>query len=98
MRTTDNIYMHELIGLNAVVVKASNQNYIGVTGKIIDETKNTFIFGTNGEQKTIPKKDIHIKIILNEKETVLNGNLLAIRPHDRTKKLWLKRKKWRNSI
>ena len=98
MRAIDNIYMHELIGLNAEVVKASNQNYIGVIGKIIDETKNTFIFATNGKQKIIPKKNIHIKIILNEKETILNGNMLTIRPHDRTKKLWLKRKKWRNSI
>ena len=98
MRTIDNIYMHEIIGLNGEIVKASNKNHVGLEGKIVYETKNTFVIMSNNKEKTIPKKCSHIKIMLNETETILNGDMLITKPHERTKKLWLKRKKWRKSI
>lgn len=69
-----------MIGLNIKVTGKSTR------GKIIDETKNSFIIESNGKRKRVLKKNNIIEFNFNNKKIMLNGNKLLARPEDRTKK------------
>ena len=43
MISSNNIFYHELIGLELKVVDSSNDSLIGISGTIVDETKKTFL-------------------------------------------------------
>ncbi len=42
----------ELIGLDVQVV---TEPYSGISGKVVDETKRTFVIESSGTEKTVPK-------------------------------------------
>ena len=41
MNVTPSIVQREFIGLETKVVKSSNPHVIGISGKVVDETRNT---------------------------------------------------------
>lgn len=43
MISSNNIFYHELIGLELKVVDSSNASLIGIRGTVVDETKKTFL-------------------------------------------------------
>ena len=43
MISSNNIFYHELIGLELKVVDSSNDSLIGISGTVVDETKKTFL-------------------------------------------------------
>lgn len=43
MISSNNIFYHELIGLELKVVDSSNNSLIGIRGTVVDETKKTFL-------------------------------------------------------
>jgi len=51
-----NLLQHELIGLDATVVDSTNICSIGISGRIIDETRNTLVISKMGSKKIIPKE------------------------------------------
>ena len=53
--TTENVLSHEIIGLDARIENSPDPNKIGLTGRIINETKNTFTIETNEGEKIVPK-------------------------------------------
>ncbi|MEM3479359.1 MAG: ribonuclease P protein subunit, partial [Candidatus Bathyarchaeia archaeon] len=54
MRDLSHILQDEFIGLNVRVVKSTNPSYVGLRGKVIDETKNTFkVLCKNNEKKSL---------------------------------------------
>jgi ribonuclease P protein subunit POP4 len=55
MISVRNILRHELLGLEVLVITASNPLHEGVGGRIIDETKNTLIIRTSDGKQRIPK-------------------------------------------
>lgn len=70
----------EFIGLN---IKVTNT---GIKGKIIDETKNSFIIETNGKRRRVLKKNNIIEFNFNNEKIMVNGNKLLARSEDRIKK------------
>ena len=82
------ILMGELIGKRVKIIKSSNINIIGLQGKVIDETKNTFIIETSDGQKIVPKKENVFRFYLNDHHIDVPGTLLTYRPHERIKKYW----------
>ena len=88
MQTKRNLVTGELIGLNARVVNSAGKELIGLTGKIVDETQNTIAIETNGMEKIIPKKGTKIEFTKNGEKITVDGEIIALRPEDRTKKLW----------
>ena len=89
MRSAErNILRHELIGLEASVVNSSDPNLIGVSGRIIDETRGTLVIkGKNEKTYIIPKDTSIFKIISTDGEGVeVDGIKLVARPEDRIKK------------
>jgi len=55
MKVTPSIVQQEFIGLNAEVVKSSNPHYIGISGKVVDETRNVLVLLHQNEKKSIIK-------------------------------------------
>ena len=78
----ENILMHELIGLNVLVVKSTDRNREGMKGKVIDETKNTLVLEGG---KVIPKKEVEIEFELGNEKVLVEGKKILGRSEDRVK-------------
>jgi len=83
MITQENLFMHELIGLEAAVVKSNNVQIIGISGRIIDETRSMLFLNTINGIKKIPKENVEWNFSFDKNESVVNGNLLTKRPQER---------------
>lgn len=65
-----NIFYHELIGLELKVVDSLNKSLIGLSGIVVDETRNTLLI----EQKFDLNEDSSLNSDLNETCLDLNEN------------------------
>ena len=83
----DEILKAELIGKNVEVVEADNKDLNGITGKIIDETRNTFVVDTHNGEKTLVKDQVTLKMEHKGNTYEVNGKLLVNRPEERIKKV-----------
>lgn len=93
MRNLSYILQDELIGLKVKVVKSSNPSCIGLSGKIIEETKNTFKILHNDDEKILIKRDCIFHFTLPDKTVIeVDGKVLIGRPEDRVKKVI--RRRW----
>ncbi|MGQ0605623.1 MAG: ribonuclease P protein component 1 [Candidatus Nitrosotenuis sp.] len=72
----------EFIGMQTSIIESSNRSLVGLSGKIVDETKSTFTIKTNNGAKMIPKQHTSWKFANDQ---VINGDLIAKRPEDRIK-------------
>lgn len=85
--TKRNVLRHELIGLEARVVNSSDPNLIGISGTIIDETRNMLVIEQMERPKMVPKANSIFRITLPSGEEVeLEGTKLVARPEERVKK------------
>ncbi|MFX1450210.1 MAG: ribonuclease P protein component 1 [Promethearchaeota archaeon] len=86
--------LKEFIGLNVVIIDSTNRNYIGLKGKIIDESYNMITVLIGNEEKKIPKKPCIFKFKPNKKEEInIAGADIIGRPEDRIKKFLKKNRK-----
>lgn len=93
--TPSKLIFHELIGLVADVVEATNPTLKNIRGKVVDETKNMIIVQTKAGQSMVPKKGttfvFQIPARLSsehaERYVKVNGNLLLSQPENRTKNI-----------
>ncbi|MGI0027429.1 MAG: ribonuclease P protein component 1 [Nitrosopumilaceae archaeon] len=83
MITTENLLIHELIGLEATVMKSNNVQIAGISGKVVDETKSMLFLNTINGIKKIPKENVQWKFSFDKNESIVNGNLLTKRPQER---------------
>lgn len=87
MKAAATVTQNELIGLNAKVTKSTNRDSIGITGTVIDETRNTLVIRHNNSNKAIPKETAIFQFTLPNGSTVeVEGNTIIGRPEDRVKK------------
>lgn len=87
MRASATIAQGELIGLKARVVKSSNPGYVGITGHVIDETRNTLVIKHGGEDKVIVKDATVFLFTLQDGSVVeIEGNAIFGRAEDRVKR------------
>lgn len=91
MRTPENLVRHELIGLQVKIADSTNEQIRGLQGKVIDESRNTFVLETVHGEKTVIKEECIFSFRLDEVSVRIDGKLLVARPEDRIKK---KLKKW----
>lgn len=83
MITQENILMHELIGLDAAVVKSNNDQMNGFSGKIIDETKSMIILNSKNGIKKIPKDNVKWKILVDRVKSIEVENIPKKRSFER---------------
>ncbi len=87
MKAAATIIQNELIGLNAKVTKSTNQDTIGITGTVTDETRNTLTIRHKNTDKVIPKETTTFQFTLPNGSVVeVEGNAIIGRPEDRVKK------------
>ena len=87
MTVSPSIVQHEFIGLEATVVKSSNPDVIGITGNIVDETRNTFTILNGNIQRVIVKGISVFDFVLSDGIVVeLDGKVMMGRPEDRLRK------------
>ncbi len=88
MITTANIFAHEVIGLNAKIIRSANKALLGLTGTIIFETRNTFAIRSGTTTKIIPKAAAKkIKIATQNGACFISGSSMIARPEDRISRL-----------
>ncbi len=84
MISPQNVLRHELIGLDVLVARASNPGHAGVSGRIVDETRNTLVIQTGQGEKRIPKRFSVFRLRLPDGTTVdVDGSSLETQPERR---------------
>ncbi len=83
-----NLVFHELIGLKVRIIKSKIKTYRNINGKIIDETKNTFVIEKKNGKRVRIIKDVctFIFYLPNKIKVKVDGRLLIGNPEDRIKK------------
>ncbi len=87
MKVTPDIIRGEFIGTEGKIAKSQHSSYIGLSGKIINETKNTFTLLNTGNAKSIIKDSTVFHFKFSDGTIAeIDGKLLVGRPEDRLKK------------
>jgi ribonuclease P protein subunit POP4 len=87
MKVTPDIIRHEFIGAKAKIAESPHSNYIGISGEVINETKNMFILLHKGKAKSVTKNSTVFNFNFSDGTIVkIDGRLLVGRPEDRLKK------------
>lgn len=85
--TRRNITRHELIGLQANVVKSPHPGHVGIKGKVVDETRNMLVISDGGKKKWVSKNVAVFHFTLPDGSVVeVDGRLIVGRPVSRVKK------------
>ena len=77
----------EFIGLNVKIRECSDPKWIGKSGQIINETKNTFLIDIDNREKTIAKNIAIFEFEIDGEKISLDGSKIMFRPENRIKKV-----------
>jgi len=87
MKITPSIVQHEFIGLETKVVSSSNPHVVGISGRVIDETRNTFTIFHNGKRRFVIKDTTIFDFVMPDGTVVeIDGKVVMGRPENRIKK------------
>ncbi|HWQ19491.1 MAG TPA: ribonuclease P protein component 1 [Methanotrichaceae archaeon] len=90
--TPENIARHELIGLQ---VEATGPGLAGVSGMIVDETRNTFLIEAARGVIRVPKSHASLVFTLPDGRRVkVSGSILISQPENRISKR-IQRARWK---
>ena len=81
-----NLTRHELIGMQVSVILSSHNGYVGIKGKVLDETKNTLIITNGVKRRRIPKAHNVFCFTLPDNSLFeIDGPMILGRPVERIK-------------
>jgi len=87
MKVTPAIIRQELIGLNAKVARSSHPDYVGIEGRVLDETRNTIAILHKNKKKFVIKNAAIFNFTMPDGTIVeIDGKAIIGRPEDRIKK------------
>lgn len=90
-----NLARHELIGLEVEIDSSTNPSLIGRSGKVVDETRNTFLLETKRIILRIPKSNTSLIFTLPDGQKVrVAGSILISQPENRISKR-MQRTRWK---
>lgn len=82
-----NLVRHELIGLEVRVVSSTHRGYVGIAGRVLDETMNMLYIETPEGVKAVPKETSSFLFTLPSGELVeVEGWVIKARPEDRVRR------------
>jgi len=91
----ENIARHELISLRVTIADSSNPGQAGLSGRIVDETRNTFLLETKQGIKRIPKMNTSLIFDLPEGQRLkISASILISQPENRINKR-IQRMRWK---
>jgi len=81
-----NVMRHEVIGLKVRIVRTVNRQLTGLTGRVVDETRNTLTLSNGLRNVIVPKDTAMFYFYLPTGEVVeVDGKRLVARSEDRVK-------------
>ena len=84
--TQYNITRHELIGLKVSIIQSSHAGYIGIRGRVVNETKNTLLITDGVERKCVPKESNVFRFTMPDNSIAeIEGHMILSRPVERIK-------------
>jgi ribonuclease P protein subunit POP4 len=84
MISFQNVLRHELIGLDILVSGAANPKQKGLSGRVIDETKNLLVIETPFGVRRIAKMHSTFQVHLPGREIVeIDGSVMVLAPEKR---------------
>jgi len=87
MKITPDIIRYEFIGTEGKVTASPHEGYVGLSGLVVGETRNTFSFFNKGKAKNIIKESAIFNFEFDDGTIVeIDGKLLVGRTEDRIKK------------
>ena len=87
MKITPDIVRGEFIGTESRITRSQHPGYVGISGRVINETKNTFTIFRAGRAKNVIKDSAVFNFKFSDGTIVeIDGKLLVGRPEDRLKK------------
>jgi ribonuclease P protein subunit POP4 len=87
MKVTPDIVRYEFIGAHGKVAQSLHEDYIGLAGKVVGETRNTFTLLSQAQEKSVIKEFTIFNFTFGDGTSVdIDGKLLVGRPEDRLKK------------
>jgi len=87
MRITPDIVRYEFIGTKAKVTRSRHEDYAGIQGKVVGESRNTFTIQNGEARRTVLKESAIFHFTFSDRTVVeISGKLLVGRPEDRLKK------------
>lgn len=87
MKITPNILKQEFIGTHGSISQSKHADYIGLNGKVVNETRNTISILHKNKIKKIIKNSATFRFKFQDGAIAeIDGNLLVGRPEDRLKK------------
>ncbi len=83
--TEKNIRVCELVGLNVTVRRACNEDLVGLTGKVTDETRNMIVIIDSAGRncKYIPKAGTEFLFSCGGATVQVDGHTIQKRPFER---------------
>ena len=75
-------YRDEFIGKSIRVLKSSNPSEVGLTGYVVDESRNMLVIDTETGEKKLIKKNVVIEM----SGKIIYGKDIVGRPEDRIKR------------
>jgi len=85
--SSSDIRRRELIGLEAEVVESTCDQYLGIKGRVVDESRNTLTIQQGGKDKMVPKDCCRFKFYEGAEAHIVSGKDIKFRPEDRIKKV-----------
>ena len=87
MKITPDIIRDEFVGAKGKIAKSRHPDYVGISGEVINETKNTFTILHEGKAKSVIKDSAVFHFKFSDGTIVeIDGKLLVGRPEGRLKK------------
>jgi len=87
VKVTPEILQEEFIGLEAKILESENPSYVGISGTVIDETRNTLVLLHSNGRKVILKELSVFHFRLSDGTIVkIDGKAIVGRPEDRVKR------------
>ena len=77
----------EFIGLEVEVLESTCASFIGLIGKVVDETRNTIKVDVGGSEKVVPKDCCEFLFHEGTGSHRVSGKAIRFRPEDRIKKV-----------
>ncbi len=87
MRVTPQVVQQEFIGLHVRVAGSPHRGYVGIEGRVVDETRNTLVIVDEKGRKTVVKEAAVFHFTMPDGTIVeIDGKVIVGRPEDRVKK------------
>ncbi len=85
--TRRNVKCHELIGLEVEVLEHSDRGLVGLSGRVLWETKNMLVVESSGREVRVPKSfgKFSFKLPGRGVSVLVDGLEIAKAPEDRVK-------------